>query len=70
EQTVMYGVATDTRKLEQHQLFIPLKGEHFKGHTFVPQAFESGVAAVLWDRSEPNPPENQDVILVDDTRSA
>ncbi len=26
EQTVIHGVATDTRKLEQHQLFIPLKG--------------------------------------------
>ncbi len=38
EQTVIHGVATDTRKLEQHQLFIPLKGEHFNGHTFVPQA--------------------------------
>ncbi|MCY9072043.1 UDP-N-acetylmuramoyl-tripeptide--D-alanyl-D-alanine ligase, partial [Bacillus inaquosorum] len=70
EQTVIHGVATDTRKLEQHQLFIPLKGEHFNGHTFVPQAFEAGVAAVLWDRSEPNPPENQAVILVDDTLSA
>lgn len=70
EQTVIYGVATDTRKLEQHQLFIPLKGEHFNGHTFVPQAFEAGVAAVLWDRSEPNPPENHAVILVDDTLSA
>ncbi len=70
EQTVIHGVATDTRKLEQHQLFIPLKGENFNGHTFVQQAFEAGVAAVLWDRSEPNPPENQAVILVDDTLSA
>ncbi|MCY7782217.1 MULTISPECIES: UDP-N-acetylmuramoyl-tripeptide--D-alanyl-D-alanine ligase [unclassified Bacillus (in: firmicutes)] len=70
EQTVIHGVSTDTRKLEQDQLFIPLKGEHFNGHTFVPQAFEAGVAAVLWDRSEPNPPENQAVILVDDTLSA
>ncbi|WP_449489013.1 Mur ligase domain-containing protein [Streptomyces lavendulae] len=52
EQTVIHGVATDTRKLEQHQLFIPLKGERFDGHTFVEQAFEAGVAAVLWDRSE------------------
>ncbi|MCI3987789.1 Mur ligase family protein, partial [Bacillus vallismortis] len=25
---------------------------------------------VLWDRSEPNPPENQAVILFDDTHSA
>lgn len=56
EQTVIHGVATDTRKLEQHQLFIPLKGERFDGHSFVEQAFEAGVAAVLWDRSVPNRP--------------
>lgn len=70
ENTVIHGVATDTRKLESNQLFIPLKGEHFNGHTFVPQAFEAGVSAVLWNRSEPNPPENQAVILVEDTLSA
>ncbi|MBD5046364.1 UDP-N-acetylmuramoyl-tripeptide--D-alanyl-D-alanine ligase, partial [Xanthomonas citri pv. citri] len=56
--------------LEQHQLFIPLKGERFDGHSFVEQAFEAGVAAVLWDRSVPNPPENHAVILVDDTLTA
>lgn len=70
EQTVIHGVATDTRKLEQHQLFIPLKGERFDGHSFVEQAFKAGVAAVLWDRSVPNPPENHAVILVDDTLTA
>lgn len=49
EQTMIEGAATDTRTLEKNQLFIPLKGEHFNGHTFVPQAFEKGVSAVLWD---------------------
>lgn len=52
------------------RLFIPLKGERFDGHSFVEQAFEAGVAAVLWDRSVPNPPENHAVILVDDTLTA
>ncbi|WP_045508394.1 UDP-N-acetylmuramoyl-tripeptide--D-alanyl-D-alanine ligase [Bacillus amyloliquefaciens] len=70
EQTMIEGAATDTRTLEKNQLFIPLKGEHFNGHTFVPQAFEKGVSAVLWDRSEPNPPKERAVILVDDTLEA
>ena len=70
EQTMIEGAATDTRTLEKNQLFIPLKGEHFNGHTFVPQAFEKGVSAVLWDHSEPNPPEERAVILVDDTLEA
>ncbi|MCY9106905.1 UDP-N-acetylmuramoyl-tripeptide--D-alanyl-D-alanine ligase [Bacillus atrophaeus] len=70
ENIVIQGVATDTRKLEKNQLFIPLTGENFNGHTFVGQAFENGVSAVLWNKSEPNPPQDQAVILVDDTLAA
>lgn len=70
ENIVIQGVATDTRKLEKNQLFIPLTGENFNGHTFVGQAFENGVSAVLWNKSEPNPPQDQAVILVDDTLGA
>ncbi|PRR96022.1 UDP-N-acetylmuramoyl-tripeptide--D-alanyl-D-alanine ligase [Bacillus atrophaeus] len=70
ENIVIQGVATDTRKLEKTQLFVPLTGENFNGHTFVGQAFENGVSAVLWNKSEPNPPQDQAVILVDDTLAA
>ncbi|WP_061572312.1 UDP-N-acetylmuramoyl-tripeptide--D-alanyl-D-alanine ligase [Bacillus atrophaeus] len=70
ENIVIQGVATDTRKLEKNQLFVPLTGENFNGHTFVEQAFENGVSAVLWNKSEPNPPQDQAVILVDDTLAA
>ncbi|MCC9022837.1 UDP-N-acetylmuramoyl-tripeptide--D-alanyl-D-alanine ligase [Bacillus nakamurai] len=70
EQSMIEGAATDTRTLEKNQLFIPLKGEHFNGHSFVPQAFEKGVSAVLWNRSEPNPPKEKAVILVEDTLEA
>ncbi|MFN2746718.1 MULTISPECIES: UDP-N-acetylmuramoyl-tripeptide--D-alanyl-D-alanine ligase [unclassified Bacillus (in: firmicutes)] len=64
------GVSTDSRKLATDQLFIPLTGERFNGHAFVEQAFREGVAAVLWNRSEPNPPEGKAVIIVDDTLEA
>ncbi|MCI3988082.1 UDP-N-acetylmuramoyl-tripeptide--D-alanyl-D-alanine ligase, partial [Bacillus vallismortis] len=51
EKTVIHGLATDTRKLEQHQLFITRKGENFNGHTFLQKDYEAVVAAFLWDRS-------------------
>ncbi|MEN2454321.1 UDP-N-acetylmuramoyl-tripeptide--D-alanyl-D-alanine ligase, partial [Bacillus sp. JR_15] len=70
EGRLIKGVSTDSRKLAKGQLFIPLAGERFNGHVFAEQAFQEGVAAVLWNRSEPNPPEGKPVILVDDTLEA
>ncbi|PRS11981.1 UDP-N-acetylmuramoyl-tripeptide--D-alanyl-D-alanine ligase [Bacillus paralicheniformis] len=70
EGRLVKGVSTDSRKLAKDQLFIPLAGERFNGHVFAEQAFQEGVAAVLWNRSEPNPPEGKPVILVDDTLEA
>ncbi|NPC91596.1 UDP-N-acetylmuramoyl-tripeptide--D-alanyl-D-alanine ligase [Bacillus sp. WMMC1349] len=64
------GVSTDSRRLAKEQLFIPLTGERFNGHAFVKQAFQEGVAAVLWNRDEPNPPQGHAVIVVDDTLKA
>ena len=40
-------VCTDSRRLQAGQLFIPLSGETFDGHRFVPAAIEAGAAAVL-----------------------
>ena len=40
-------VCTDSRRLQTGQLFIPLSGETFDGHHFVPAAIEAGAAAVL-----------------------
>jgi len=40
-------VCTDSRRLQTGQLFIPLSGETFDGHRFVPAAIEAGAAAVL-----------------------
>ena len=44
-------VCTDSRRLQAGQLFIPLVGESFDGHTFLPQAIAAGAAAVLCNRS-------------------
>lgn len=64
------GVSIDSRKIVKGNLFIPIKGERFNGHQFIEQAIENGAVAALWNRDEPNPPEDIVVILVEDTLSA
>ncbi|GGG24988.1 UDP-N-acetylmuramoyl-tripeptide--D-alanyl-D-alanine ligase [Lysinibacillus alkalisoli] len=64
------GVAIDTRVVKQGDLFIPFKGERVNGHQFVQQAVDAGASAILWQRSEPNPPPHIPHILVDDTETA
>ena len=43
-------VSTDSRRVEQGCLFIPLVGERFDGHTYLTQALESGAAGCLCSR--------------------
>ena len=45
------SLCTDSRKLQSGQLFIPLVGESFDGHSFVPQAMAAGAGAVLCQAS-------------------
>lgn len=42
------SVSTDTRTLSPGALFVPLEGERFDGHAFVPEAFSKGAAASFW----------------------
>ena len=41
------SICTDSRQLQAGQLFIPLVGDSFDGHRFVPAAIEAGATAVL-----------------------
>jgi len=59
------GANNDTRKLEQGQLFVALKGVR-DGHDFVPAALEKGAAAVLCTHCDGDYP----AIVVEDTRVA
>lgn len=43
------GISRNTQTLEKGMLFVPLRGERFDGHRFIPQAEEKGAAAVLCD---------------------
>lgn len=64
------GVCIDSRKVVEGNLYIPIIGERVNGHAYAAAAIEAGAAAVLWNRSEPNPPAQVTVILVDDTVTA
>ena len=41
------GVSTDSRKVGENELFIPLAGEKFDGHAYVNSALEAGAAGCL-----------------------
>ena len=64
------GVCIDSRKVVEGNLYIPIRGANNNGHDYVEQAIENGAKAVLWERKEPNPPQNVVVILVEDTTIA
>ncbi|MCT0226821.1 UDP-N-acetylmuramoyl-tripeptide--D-alanyl-D-alanine ligase [Synechococcus sp. CS-1331] len=41
------AICTDSRQLAAGQLFVPLVGERFDGHVFLPAALEAGAVALL-----------------------
>lgn len=44
---VVTGVTIDTRTLRPGELYVPIRGEVFDGHRFIPQAIEKGAKLVL-----------------------
>ena len=61
------GCSTDSRTLEQNELFIAIKGIHFDGHDFLESAMERGAAAAMVERDcESKLP----LLIVADTRRA
>ncbi len=59
------GAGNDTRKLQEGQLFVALKGAR-DGHDFIPSALEKGAAAILCTHTDGDYP----AIIVEDTRLA
>jgi len=64
------GVSIDTRKITTGNLYIPIQGDRFDGHSFVEKAIENGAVATLWKKNVKNPPVNIPVIFVEDTLEA
>ncbi len=64
---IISGVSTDTRKIQQGDLYIALSGEQFDGHDFCANAVQRGATAVMVERQLPLPVPQ---IIVADARKA
>ena len=53
--TVITGISTDTRKIQQGDLFICLSGENFDAHDFLSQAREKGAVAAITEKDINDP---------------
>ncbi len=62
-------VSTDSRKVDEHTLFIALKGEKFDGHDFILDVLEKGAPLVVAERKIDGADEAR-VIVVPDTLKA
>ena len=63
------GVSTDTRTIEEGNLFIGLIGENFDGNTYAANAVKDGAKALVLSTME-YAPEGIPVVLVPDTKTA
>jgi UDP-N-acetylmuramoyl-tripeptide--D-alanyl-D-alanine ligase len=48
--SVLTGISTDSRKIEESNLFLALRGERYDGHDFVQQAIEQGASGVVIEK--------------------
>lgn len=63
------NVSTDSRKVAEGDLFVPVKGESFDGHAYIEQSFEKG-AVCCFSSNDVVPKKGKYVIKVKDTRQA
>ena len=62
------NITIDTRKINEKDFFIPIKGNNFDGHSFIDSAFKKGAICVL--SADKYRKYDKPVIYVDDTREA
>ena len=62
------GVSTDSRSIREGELFIALRGEHFDGHSFIPEVLARGAAGIVVMEDTPRQPTV--IISVEDTLQA
>ncbi len=63
------GLAYDSRRVVEGDLFVCVRGLRWDGHAFAGEAVERGAAALLVDRTEAVPPDVP-AVVVPDTRAA
>jgi UDP-N-acetylmuramoyl-L-alanyl-D-glutamate--2,6-diaminopimelate ligase len=62
------GISCDSRRAGPGNIFVAIRGEHFDGHSFIEQAVEKGVAAVVAERAGLS--HRATMIVVRDSREA
>lgn len=67
---VIKGVSTDSRTVEEGNLYIPIVGEKFDGHDFAFDALAKGAAAIIWEKKRFLPRNDLPVIIVEDSFKA
>ena len=67
EDVVFSGCSTDSRTIEEGNLFIALKGEYFDGHQYISVAEKNGASSLIVDREVVH---TKPSIRVEDTRKA
>ena len=70
EQTVITGISTDSRTIAPGEWFVPLAGERFDGHDYIPMALEKGAAGCFCTRLPRETRDGRVYILVEDTKRA
>lgn len=64
------GICTDSRQVQQGDLFLALAGEKFDGHDFLDEVAAKGVAAFVVNRNKAGQVSNLPRIVVENTRAA
>ena len=49
------GISIDSRTLRPGMIFVPVVGERYDAHTFIPQALEAGASAVIVEQKRVRP---------------
>lgn len=66
DNTLINGISIDSRTAKKGNLYIPIVRIK-NGHHYVSDAINNGAVACIWEKGEPDPPNNIPVIFVEDT---
>ena len=65
-----FSVSTDTRKITSFDVYLPIIGEKFNGHDFIPQAIEYGARGYFTSNEHIIVPNAEFILFVPDTLKA
>jgi len=69
------GICTDSRKIKEDEIFLPILGENFDGHDYINAALKQGCIGYFIDKEHYNKAQDyynptKLIILVDNTQEA